>query len=112
MFPQERVSHCQAQEGGVCPYPLVFSMSPHLVHLAPTWLHWYYAMANTSGQHSVSGVQEVTAACPGPDVFSLPPSGHTYSYPGMMPDPMQTSFVQSTNTDCDLLLARSHCSSL
>ena len=51
MFPQERVSHCQAQEGGVCPYPLVFSMSPHLVRLAPTWLHWYYAMANTSGQH-------------------------------------------------------------
>ena len=56
MFPQERVSHCQAQEGGVCPYPLVFSMSPHLVSLAPTWLHWYYAMANTSGQHRpVSG---------------------------------------------------------
>ena len=54
MFPQERVSHCQAQEGGVCPYPLVFSMSPHLTSLAPTWLHWYYAMANTSGQHSTS----------------------------------------------------------
>ena len=43
-------------------------------------------------------------------MFSLPPSGHTYSYPGMMPDPMQSSFVQSTNTDCDLLLARSPCS--
>ena len=54
MFPQERVSHCQAQEGGVCPYPLVFSMSPHLVSLAPTWLHWYYAMANISGQHRPS----------------------------------------------------------
>ena len=52
MYRQERVSHCQAQEGGVCPYPLVFSMSPHLVSLAPTWLHWYYAMANTSGQHT------------------------------------------------------------
>ena len=72
MFPQERVSHCQAQEGGVCPYPLVFSMSPHLVSLAPTWLHWYYAMANISGQHRPSvqvntscGAQALTCSrCP------------------------------------------------
>ena len=48
-------------------------MSPHLIHLAPDWLHWYYRQANISG----------------PDVFALPPSGHLYAYPGMMPADMQ-----------------------
>ena len=72
------------QDGGSCSVPLVFTMSPHLTHLAPDWLHWshklsihhvlklihfrYYGMANMSG----------------PDVFALPPSGHTYSYPGQV----------------------------
>merc|ERR1719348_860190 len=87
---KDRVEYCQSQEGGVCQAPLVFSMSPHLTHLAPDWLHWYYKQANISG----------------PDVFALPPSGHTYAYPGMMDDPNQLSFMTSTNMDCELLLAR------
>ena len=41
----------------------------------------------------------------GPDVFALPPSGHTYSYPGQMDDTNQLSFRDYTNQDCDLLLA-------
>ena len=76
----------------------------------------------------------------GPDVFALPPSGHTYSYPGQvctfaklrlnlnyqiepeikicnwsylslfsppcqMDDTNQLSYRDSTNEDCDLLLA-------
>lgn len=31
----------------------------------------------------------------GQDVFVLPPSGHTYSYPGMMPDDMQVPIAFS-----------------
>lgn len=86
---RDRLAYCQEQDGGVCSVPLVFTMSPHLTHLAPDWLHWYYNMANMSG----------------PDVFALPPSGHTYSYPGQMDDTNQLSYRDSTNEDCDLLLA-------
>ena len=86
---EERVSYCQSQDSGACSVPLVFSMSPHLTYLAPDWLHWYYRQANVSG----------------PDVFSLPPSGHLYAYPGMMPGEMQESFMSSTNKDCETLLA-------
>ena len=86
---EERVSYCQSQDSGACSVPLVFSMSPHLTYLAPDWLHWYYRQANISG----------------PDVFALPPSGHLYAYPGMMPGEMQESFMSSTNQDCETLLA-------
>ena len=55
------------------PLPLGILYVPHLIHLAPDWLHWYYRQANISG----------------PDVFALPPSGHLYAYPGMMPADMQ-----------------------
>jgi len=86
----DRVNYCQSQPGGSCSKPLVFTMSPHLLYLAPDWLHWYYKQANISG----------------PDVFALPPSGHLYAYPGMMDDSMQASFMSSTQKDCELLLAR------
>jgi hypothetical protein len=87
---EERVQHCQETETGRCSFPLAFSMSPHLVHLAPDWLHWYYERVNATGQ----------------DVMVLPPSGHLYAYPGMMDDTTQTSFMESTNRDCELLSAR------
>jgi len=86
----DRVNYCYNQPGGSCSKPLVFTMSPHLLYLAPDWLHWYYKQANISG----------------PDVFALPPSGHLYAYPGMMDDSMQASFMSSTQKDCELLLAR------
>ena len=60
---QDRIEECR--ENG-CNYPLAWSMSPHLLYLAPDWLHWYYQQANETGQ----------------DVFVLPPSGHLYAYPG------------------------------
>ena len=62
----ERVQHCQEFENKKCDFPLSWSISPHLLYLAPDWLHWYYAQANVTGQ----------------DVFVLPPSGHLYAYPG------------------------------
>ena len=86
---EERVGNCLAEEGGVCSYPLCFSMSPHMTHLAPDWLRWYYQQINVTGQ----------------DVIVLPPSGHLYAYPGMMDDHMQEAFRDSTNQDCELLSA-------
>ena len=35
----ERVEFCKAT--GKCNYPLSWSVSPHLLYLAPDWLHWY-----------------------------------------------------------------------
>ena len=66
----ERVQHCQEFENKKCDFPLSWSISPHLLYLAPDWLHWYYAQANVTGQ----------------DVFVLPPSGHLYAYPGIVMD--------------------------
>merc|ERR1719384_2574032 len=82
----ERVEFCKAT--GKCNYPLSWSVSPHLLYLAPDWLNWYYAKANETGQ----------------DVFVLPPSGHLYAYPGMMnDDSVQNAFVERTQQDCLLL---------
>ena len=82
---QERVEYCAETE--TCSFPLAWSMSPHLLYLAPEWLHWYYSKANMTGQ----------------DVFVLPPSGHLYAYPGMMNGSVLNSFVERTQQDCQLL---------
>ena len=84
---KERVQHCN--ETVHCNFPLSWSISPHLLYLAPDWLYWYYEKANQTQQ----------------DVFVLPPSGHLYSYPGMMNGTIQENFVKSTQEDCKLLSA-------
>jgi len=85
----ERQEYCK--ERGGCERPLSWSMSPHLLYLAPDWLAWYYAQANETGA----------------DVFILPPSGHLYAYPGMMHvnESIQDTFIEDTDKDCDLLWA-------
>jgi hypothetical protein len=84
---KERIQHCN--ETVHCNFPLSWSISPHLLYLAPDWLYWYYDQANQTQQ----------------DVFVLPPSGHLYSYPGMMNGTIQDNFVKSTQEDCRLLSA-------
>ena len=59
---QERVTKCEAGEG--C-FPLLWSMSPHVLHLSPDWLDWYYNMTFTTGQ----------------DYFVLPPVRKCLSEP-------------------------------
>ena len=85
---KERVLSCAPT--GQCPFPLAFSMSPHLPYLAPDWLRWYYQQINTTGT----------------DVIVQPPSGHLYAYPGMMGYEMQTNFMEQSNQDCEILSAR------
>ena len=84
---EERLEMCEESEG--CSFPLAWSMSPHLLYLAPDMLVWYYSKANETGQ----------------DVFVLPPSGHLYAYPGMMNGSDLQNFVVRTQDDCKLLSA-------
>ena len=63
----DRIQECE-ENGPGCDFPLSWSISPHLLYLAPDWLHWYYQLANQTGH----------------DVFVLPPSGHLYAYPGKL----------------------------
>ena len=62
-------------------FPLVWSLSPRLATAAPGMLQWYYEQAQANR---------------GPDSFALPPSGHLYAYPGMMPDEAQAAFAERT----------------
>jgi hypothetical protein len=61
---EDRVSRCAAagDRSKTC-FPLVWSISPHLLHLAPDWLRWYLHQCRVTGQ----------------DWLVLPPSGDLYS---------------------------------
>ena len=72
--------------GRAC-YPLLWTLSPHLLTAAPALLRWYYA----------------TAAATGRDWFVLPPSGHLYAYPGSMRPEDQARFVEATERDAVLM---------
>jgi hypothetical protein len=83
-----RASACAAVPAGpLCAFPLGWSLSPHLTTLAPGILRWYYGVAAATGR----------------DYFVLPPSGHLYAYPALMPPATQAAFVAATETDAWLL---------
>ena len=81
---QERVKKCTSGEG--C-FPLMWTLSSHTLNIAPDWAHVYYNMSYQTGF----------------DYFVLPPSGHLYSYPGMMPPGMQIDYVRQTERDCSIM---------
>lgn len=82
----ERVKRCSAGGEKSC-FPLLWSMSPHVLQVAPDWIHWYYAKAASTGF----------------DWFTLPPSGDLYSYPSLFPSHVQDQYVSNTEEDCLLL---------
>lgn len=84
----ERIAGCSG--GGSCA-PLTWTISPHLVHLAPDVLDWYYASLGATGA----------------DYFALPPSGHLYAYPTSMPEAEQDRFAAATESDARILGATS-----
>jgi hypothetical protein len=88
-FPEkfrQRLAAC-AEGEGACP-TLTWSLSPHLSHLAPDLLEWYYERSHETGK----------------DYFTLPPSGHLYGYPASMEETrMQDAFVAATEDDARLL---------
>ena len=68
-------------------FPLLWTMAPHLLQLAPDWLLWFFRGAQASGN----------------DYFVLPASGDMYAYPAMMQPDDQASFVRRTERDAHLL---------
>jgi hypothetical protein len=83
---KERVEYCETIEPSQC-FPLSWSLSPHLLYVAPDIMEWYYEQALKTGA----------------DSFVLPPSGHLYSYPGSMTDRAQTEFVRLSERDAQLM---------
>ena len=82
---EQRLAMCANASANACP-PLSWTLSPHIAQLAPDMLHWYYQQARVTGR----------------DYFLLPPSGHLYAYPGLMPPDAQAAFVSATEDDVDL----------
>ncbi len=82
---QKRQAACAAP-GAACP-SLTWTVSSHLVTMAPDLLRWYYAQADATGH----------------DYFALPPSGHLYAYPSSMAEAAQDAFVKATENDAKIL---------
>lgn len=81
----QRLSDCE-QADNSCE-PLTWSISPHLAHIAPDVLEWYYASSHQTGK----------------DYFILPPSGHLYAYPTSLNEEDQDRFVSATEEDARIL---------
>lgn len=86
---RQRMDDC-AQADNSCA-PITWTISPHLPHLAPDVLAWYYRSARSTGQ----------------DYFSLPPSGHLYAYPSSLNEADQERFAAATEADARILGTRS-----
>jgi hypothetical protein len=82
---EERLSLCQDNEAAC--FPLLWSLSPQLLHLAPEWIQWFYNASYQTGK----------------DYFVLPPSGDLYSYPSQMPADAQANFVANTERVSQLM---------
>jgi len=82
---RQRLSDCEQTENSCA--PITWSISPHLLRIAPDVLEWYYDMSHKTGN----------------DYFMLPPSGHLYAYPASMGGEMQDKFVAATEQDARLL---------
>ncbi len=67
--------------------PITWSISPHLISLAPDVLQWYYKSSHRTGK----------------DYFVLPPSGHLYAYPSSLSEKAQNGFVSATEQDARIL---------
>jgi hypothetical protein len=77
-------------------FPLSWTMSSHLANIAPDILRWYIAQSSSSKYYNDDSTTSL-------DTFILPPSGHLYSYPGMMPGDVQDNFILETEMDALLL---------
>jgi len=83
---QDRARICEADPEHGC-FPLMWSLSPHTLYMAPQWAQWFY---NASYRTKA-------------DYFVLPPSGDLYSYPARMKGAVADSFVKNTERDCTVM---------
>lgn len=84
---EQRVAACGSNETRNRCFPLVWSLSPAALYLLPDFVKWYYQQSYLTNK----------------DWFMLPPSGHTYSYPGEMNSNDQEAFVAATEHDAWLM---------
>jgi len=84
---EHRVARCKADASSKGCFPLLWTISPHILHLAPDWARWYFNQSYLT-KH---------------DYFVLPPSGDLYAYPSLMFDSDQAAFVKNTERDSTLL---------
>jgi GxGYxYP putative glycoside hydrolase C-terminal domain len=85
---QQRMAYCHNES--MAPYncfPISWTISPHMLYLAPDILRWFYSQAKNTTQ----------------DFFLLPPSGYLYSYPSLMQEDDQARFVERTEETARLL---------
>jgi hypothetical protein len=82
----ERTAQCDDPKRG-CHFPLLWTMSPHILKLSPAYFHWYNAQLLRTKL----------------DRFALPPSGDLYAYPSLFPDDQQDTYVRNTERDAELL---------
>lgn len=83
----QRLAHCEQDPSYKGCFPLLWTLSPHLLHLAPEMIEWYYNASYRTKS----------------DYFVLPPSGDLYSYPSLFSDANQATFVANTEDDCTLM---------
>ncbi len=83
----QRVSECNLNQTSKKCFPLLWTLSPQLLKIAPDIIKWYYNMSYLTGS----------------DYFVLPPSGDLYSYPAKMSGEIQDNFVKNTENDCKLM---------
>jgi len=79
-----RTARCGPSPGSC--FPLLWTLSPHLLRAAPDLLRWFFAAGAATRR----------------DWFVLPPSGHLYAYPALMGAPDQARFVAATEADARL----------
>jgi hypothetical protein len=84
---EKRVAACGTEETGDTCFPLVWTLSPAALYLAPDFIRWYYEQSQATQR----------------DWFVLPPSGDTYSYPSEMSSEDQANFVNATEEDARLM---------
>jgi hypothetical protein len=84
-FMDARLKKCE-DEPKSC-FPLLWTISPALLTIAPDWIRWYYNTQITTKN----------------EFFVLPPSGDTYSYPSEMSGEDAQNFVMYTEDDCKLM---------
>jgi len=83
----DRVTRCQNDPSNKGCFPLLWSMQPHTLRLAPDWLMWYVNQTYLTKN----------------DYLCMPPSGYLYSYPSLMASDVQQSFVQLVEEDAKMM---------
>lgn len=87
-WAEDRLRYCAGAVANYtgCP-PLLWTLSPRTLDVAPDWVDWFYAKARVTRS----------------DWFVLPPSGELYAFPGLMPAALQEVYANATEAYARLM---------